>query len=207
VVVSSAVREGNPELVEAHARGLQVLHRSEALRWIIRDKTVLAVAGSHGKTTSTAMLATALDRSGRDVGAVNGGVVSEWGVSSRWGSDDLFVIEADESDRSFVGYSPAVVMITNIAPDHLDFYGTLDAIYDAFEECARTATQAVVLCADDEGTRHLATRLGGSARLMTYGVSPDADVVQSDLVPGPTARFRVTYQGRAPYVSWGFPAG
>ncbi len=79
VVVSSAVREGNPELVEAHARGLQVLHRSEALRWIIRDKKVLAVAGSHGKTTSTAMLATALDRSGRDIGAVNGGVVSEWG--------------------------------------------------------------------------------------------------------------------------------
>ena len=118
-------------------------------------------------------------------------------MSSRWGSDDLFVIEADESDRSFVGYSPAVVMITNIAADHLDFYGTLDAIYDAFEECARTATQAVVLCADDEVTRHLATRLGGSARLMTYGVSPDADVVQSDLVPGPTARFRVTYQGES----------
>ena len=197
VVVSSAVREGNPELVEAHARGLQVLHRSEALRWIIRDKTVLAVAGSHGKTTSTAMLATALDRSGRDVGAVNGGVVSEWGVSSRWGSDDLFVIEADESDRSFVGYSPSVVMITNIAADHLDFYGTLDAIYDAFEECARTATQAVVLCADDEGTRHLATRLEATASLVTYGVSPDADVVQSDLVAGPTARFSVTHKGQS----------
>jgi len=112
VVISSAVREDNPELMEARARGLQVLHRSEALRWIMRGKRVLAVAGSHGKTTSTAMLATALDRSGRPIGAVNGGVVSEWGVSSRWGSDDLFVIEADESDRSFVGYSPAVVMIT-----------------------------------------------------------------------------------------------
>ncbi len=90
VVLSSAVREENPELMEARARGLQILHRSEALRWIIRGKRVLAVAGSHGKTTSTAMLATALERSGRDTGAVNGGVVSEWGVSSRWGDDELF---------------------------------------------------------------------------------------------------------------------
>jgi UDP-N-acetylmuramate--alanine ligase len=197
VVVSSAVRDSNPELVEAHARGLQVLHRSEALRWIIREKKVLAVAGSHGKTTSTAMLATALDRSGLHIGAVNGGVVSEWGVSSRWGSDELFVIEADESDRSFVGYQPAVVMVTNIAADHLDFYGTLEAIYEAFEDCARTATEAVVLCADDEGTRHLATRLKGTAKILTYGVSPDADVVQSDLVAGPVARFSVTHEGRS----------
>ena len=195
VVVSSAVREENPELVEAHARGLQVLHRSEALRWIIRGKRVLAVAGSHGKTTSTAMLATALDRSGRDVGAVNGGVVSEWGVSSRWGSDELFVIEAYESDRSFVGYRPALVMITNIAPDHLDFYGNLDAIYDAFEEFARTAQEAVVLCWDDPGARNLAGRLGAETRVVTYGAQPGADLVLSDLVAGPTASFTVTHGG------------
>ena len=197
VVLSSAVREENPELHEARARGLQILHRSEALRWIIRGKRVLAVAGSHGKTTSTAMLATALERSGRPIGAVNGGVVSEWGVSSRWGDDDLFVIEADESDRSFVDYRPAIAMVTNIAPDHLDFYGTLDAIYDSFEEFARSATEAVVLCADDEGTRHLATRVGEDVSVLTYGSNPGADVVLSEVVAGPVARFTVTYRGES----------
>lgn len=197
VVVSSAVRDENPELVEARARGLQVLHRSEALRWVIRGKSVIAVAGSHGKTTSTAMMATALDRAGRGVGAVNGGVISEWGVSSRWGEDELFVIEADESDRSFLGYHPSIIMITNIAPDHLDFYGTLDAIYDAFEEFAHTARDAVVLCADDEGTQHLAGRLGSHPTVMTYGINPSADVVMSDLVAGPHAQFTVSHKGES----------
>lgn len=197
VVISSAVREENPELQEARARGLQILHRSEALRWIIRGKRVLAVAGSHGKTTSTAMLATALERSGHSIGAVNGGVVSEWGVSSRWGDDDLFVIEADESDRSFVDYRPAIAMVTNIAPDHLDFYGTLDAIYDSFEEFARSAREAVVVCADDEGTRHLAGRLGDDVTVFTYGSDPHADVVMTDLVAGPVARFTVSQGGQS----------
>ena len=192
VVLSSAVRDENPELVEARRRGLQIMHRSEALRWILRGKRVLAVAGSHGKTTSTAMLATALDRQGLDVGAVNGGVVSAWGVSSRWGTDDFFVIEADESDRSFVDYRPAITMITNIAPDHLDFYGTLEAIYDSFEEFARSATEAVVLCADDEGTRQLAARLDDEVTVLTYGTDPSADLVVSDVVAGPLARFTVT---------------
>jgi UDP-N-acetylmuramate--alanine ligase len=205
VVVSSAVREENPELVEARARGLQVLHRSEALRWIIRGKSVIAIAGSHGKTTSTAMAATALERSGRRVGAVNGGVISEWGVSSRWGEDDLFVIEADESDRSFVGYHPSIIMITNIAPDHLDFYGTLEAIYEAFEEFAHTARDAVVLCADDEGTRHLAGRLESAALVMTYGIHPAADVVMTDLVAGPQARFTVSYRGENARCELGVP--
>lgn len=205
VVLSSAVREENPELVEARSRGLQILHRSEALRWIIRGKKVLAVAGSHGKTTSTAMLATAVDRSGRDVGAVNGGVISEWGVSSRWGEDELFVIEADESDRSFVDYRPAIAMITNIAPDHLDFYGTLDAIYDSFEEFARSTQDAVVVCADDEGTRHLARRLEGSHPVITYGTDSDANVVLSDLVPGPLARFTVSHEGQSATCELGVP--
>jgi UDP-N-acetylmuramate--alanine ligase len=89
VVASSAVRDENPELVEAYSRGLSVIHRSTALRWVMRGKTVLAVAGSHGKTTSTAMLASALHRAGIDAGFVNGGVVSQWGVSSRTGSAEL----------------------------------------------------------------------------------------------------------------------
>lgn len=205
VVVSSAVRDHNPELVEARARGLQVLHRSEALRWIIRSKRVLAIAGSHGKTTSTAMLATALTRAGRDVGAVNGGVISGWGVSSRWGDDELFVIEADESDRSFVGYDPAVVMITNIAPDHLDFYGTVEALHDAFYDFACTAKEAVVLCADDAGTRALGSRLEGSTRVLRYGVSADADLQLTDLIAGPLAQFTVLYAGQSARCELGVP--
>jgi UDP-N-acetylmuramate--alanine ligase len=195
VVVSSAVRENNPEYLEAHARGLTIIHRSEALRYVMRGKTPLAVAGSHGKTTSTAMLATALHRAGRDVGFVNGGVISEWGVSSRHGSDELFVLEADESDRSFVYYDPAIVLITNIAPDHLDFYGSMDAIYDAFEAFARTATNRVVVCADDPGTRELQSRLGHSVDVMTYGVSADATLRIVDLVPAPQATITLEYEG------------
>lgn len=196
VVASGAVRVDNPELVEARARGLTVLHRSDALRYVVRGKRVLAVAGSHGKTTSTAMLSTALVRSGRDIGCVNGGVVSEWGVSSRLGSDDVFVIEADESDRSFVNYQPAVVLITNVAPDHLDFYGTLDAIYDAFREFAESAGDAVVVCADDEGARELVTRLNTPARVVTYGWSDDAHLRILDSRAAPTASAVVSYEGQ-----------
>lgn len=196
VVASGAVRVDNPELVEARSRGLTVLHRSDALRYVTRDRRVLAVAGSHGKTTSTAMLATALFRSGRDIGCVNGGVVSEWGVSSRAGSDDLFVIEADESDRSFVNYRPAVVLVTNVAADHLDFYGTLDAIHDAFREFAHSAHDAVVLCADDEGTREVSTGLDTSARVITYGWSDDADMRIAESTVAPHASAVVSYRGR-----------
>lgn len=197
VVFSSAVRESNPEYLAALELGLTIIHRSEALRWLLEGKKVLAVAGSHGKTTTTAMLATALVAAGIDAGCVNGGVISQWGVSSRDGLDDLFVIEADESDRSFVGYAPVHALITNIAPDHLDFYGTMDAIFDAFEAFARTATGSIVLCADDQGTRELRSRLSGSLPILTYGVDPEADVVMSEVVAGPTARFVVTHRGES----------
>jgi UDP-N-acetylmuramate--alanine ligase len=193
VVVSSAVRDHNPEFVEARSRGVRVLHRSEALRYLMRNKKVLAVAGSHGKTTSTAMLATSLRHAGLDVGFVNGGVVSEWGVSSGSGTDTLFVIEADESDRSFVHYDPAVVLITNIAPDHLDFYGSMDALYEAFEALAQTAQETLVLCADDEGTTTLAARLGGVRPVITYGTSVEADLKIIDQQAAPVASATLHY--------------
>jgi len=205
VVVSSAVRDHNPEYLEAQARGLQVLHRSEALRYLMRDKRVLAVAGSHGKTTSTAMLATALHRAGSDVGFVNGGVVSEWGVSSRSGSDEYFVIEADESDRSFVLYDPDIILITNIAADHLDFYGSMEAIYDAFEACALSARQRVVLCADDAGTRTMATRLAGRQEILTYGVAEDAQLRITELRPAPVARVTLSWAGESAVIELAVP--
>lgn len=205
VVASSAVRESNPELVEANSRGLNVIHRSSALRWVMRGKTVLAVAGSHGKTTSTAMLASALHRAGIDAGFVNGGVVSQWGVSSRHGDAELFAIEADESDRSFLTYNPSTVLITNVAPDHLDFYGGMDAIYEAFEGFARTATHGVVLCADDEGTRELATRLSDVPHVKTYGFSAGSDFQILSADPAPVARARVEYAGEQAEIVLGVP--
>jgi len=195
VVASSAVRADNPELSAAYERGLRVIHRSTALRWVMRDKAVLAVAGSHGKTTSTAMLASAMHRAGRDAGFVNGGVVSQWGVSSRAGSDEFFVIEADESDRSFLTYHPTHVLITNVAPDHLDFYGDMDSIYEAFEAFAATASGRIVLCADDEGTRELSRRLGDDPRVVTYGASPDAQLKVLKIEAAPVARASLQWQG------------
>lgn len=205
VIASSAVRDSNPELIEAYRRGLSVIHRSTALRWVMRGKTVLAVAGSHGKTTSTAMLASALHRAGIDAGFVNGGVVSQWGVSSRTGTAEIFAIEADESDRSFLTYHPASVLITNVAPDHLDFYGGMDAIYEAFEAFAHTATRGVILCADDEGTRELASRLGEGAPVRTYGVAADADVRILSLTPAPLATARLSFQGEEAEFTLGVP--
>ena len=205
VVASSAVRAENPELMAARERGLHVIHRSDALRWVMRGKKILAVAGSHGKTTSTAMLASAVHRAGRDAGFVNGGVVSQWGVSSRNGTDELFVIEADESDRSFLTYNPAIVVITNVAPDHLDFYGDMDSIYEAFESFARTATERVVLCADDAGTRELAGRLGTDVPLITYGVAEDADlrILRSEAAPVGSAT--VAWQGEHAQITLAVP--
>jgi UDP-N-acetylmuramate--alanine ligase len=205
VVASSAVRAENPELMAARERGLHVIHRSDALRWVMQGKKILAVAGSHGKTTSTAMLASAVHRAGRDAGFVNGGVVSQWGVSSRNGTDELFVIEADESDRSFLTYNPAIVVITNVAPDHLDFYGDMDSIYEAFESFARTATERVVLCADDAGTRELAGRLGTDVPLITYGVAEDADlrILRSEAAPVGSAT--VAWQGEHAQITLAVP--
>jgi len=194
VIFSSAIRQENPELILAKARGLQVLHRSEALSRLLEGKRIIAVAGTHGKTSSTAMLATALKRHGVDAGVVNGGVISEWGVSARWGAAPEFVIEADESDGSFSNYDPAIVLITNIAPDHLDFYGSIDSIEAAFENFARSASEAVVLCSDDDGASRLASRLERDVTLIRYGTHESADVRLVNFNGGPKASFRVVHR-------------
>jgi UDP-N-acetylmuramate--alanine ligase len=175
VISTYAIRDHHPEIVEATQRGLPIVHRADALRFISRGKRLVAVAGSHGKTTSTAMLATALHRAGIDAGCVNGGVVSEWGASARHGDSEWFVIEADESDRSFVIFDTDIVLVTNIAPDHLDFYGGVDAIFDAFLEFVTRAKNTPVLCVDDVGVQTLLGRLP-TPRYLGYGVSEEAEV-------------------------------
>jgi len=180
VVITSAVRESNPELMRARAQGIPVLHRSQALVEAVEGRRLVAVAGSHGKTTTSAMVATALHGAGVDAsyavgarvlgipGAVAGGYA---------GTATVAVVEADESDGSFLRYRPAVGIITNIEPDHLDHYGTVEALHQAFADFARLC-QTLVVCADDP----VALGIGQAAReagvsVITYGAhAPNVDV-------------------------------
>jgi UDP-N-acetylmuramate--alanine ligase len=191
VVVSTAVRESNPELARARAAGLRVLHRSQALAALMAGSDAIAVAGAHGKTTTSAMIATALVQAGADPSfAIGGTVLSDDGPlgGSRSGAGRAFVAEADESDGSFLNYAPAVAVVTNVEPDHLDHYGTRAAFEDAFVAFTERITPGglLVVCADDDGARRLVARTRAglaarSVRVVTYGTDTHADVVVGPL--------------------------
>ncbi|WP_448631665.1 UDP-N-acetylmuramate--L-alanine ligase [Cellulomonas soli] len=193
VVVSSAVRESNPELVRAREQGLRVLHRSQALAALMSDRDAVAVAGAHGKTTTSAMIATALVAQGADPSfAIGGSVLSQDGPlgGSRDGQGSVFVAEADESDGSFLAYEPLVAVVTNVEPDHLDHYGTREAFEEAFVQFAGRLRPGglLVACADDDGARRLVERVreplaARGVEVVTYGRSADADVAVGDLRP------------------------
>jgi UDP-N-acetylmuramate--alanine ligase len=168
VVVTSALWPDNPELAEARRRGIPVLHRSQALKALIGDARLVAVAGAHGKTTSTGMIVVGLTELGADPSFVNGGEIAQYGVSSRLGAGDVFVVEADESDGSFLIYDTAVALITNVDPDHLDHYGSREAFDDAFVAFAERASEIAVVSADDPGACRVADRLPGT-RLVRFG--------------------------------------
>ena len=180
VVHTGAIWPENPEYVTAKERGLHVIHRSQALHWLIGSRRLVSVAGAHGKTTSTGMIITALRELGADPSFVNGGVIEQLGASSATGAGDLFVIEADESDGTFLLYDTAIALITNVDPDHLDFYGSDEAFHDAFIRFADAATEAVVISADDAGA--LRVKSGLSHRnVVTFGLAADADLRVSDV--------------------------
>jgi UDP-N-acetylmuramate--alanine ligase len=201
LVVSTAIRADNPELTAARDRGLRVLHRADALASVMLGKRGVAVAGTHGKTTTTSMLATILLRCGADPGYAIGGVLTESGLGAAWGDGDVFVAEADESDRSFLRLSPEAAIVTNIEADHLDNYAGLDDIADTFTAFARRITPGGLLlaCADDPGARTLAAAAAGlPVRVRSYGVSPDADYLVTGIQPrGMGTRLTVTAQRRA----------
>nr|WP_152192061.1 UDP-N-acetylmuramate--L-alanine ligase [Georgenia satyanarayanai] len=167
VVVSTAVRPDNPELVRARELGLPVVHRSEALVVASGDQDFVAVAGAHGKTTTSAMLAVALTEVGADPSYAIGGQVAGLGTGAHLGTGRAFVAEADESDGSFLNYRPAVAVVTNVEPDHLDHYGSREAFEQAFVDFAGRVTGLLVACADDDGALRLARRAPG--RVLTYG--------------------------------------
>ena len=159
VVISSAIREDNVELAEARRRGLRVWHRSAALAALMLGRRGVAIAGTHGKTTTTAMTATMLSEAGRDPSYVIGGALSTSGESSELGSADAFVVEADESDASFLQYPTEIAVITNVEADHLVNWGTPDAYAEGFHQFATgPSVRLVVINVDDAGSRALADR-------------------------------------------------
>ena len=183
IVMSSSIRDDNVELVAARERGVPVLHRAQGLAALMQGRRPVAVAGANGKTTTTSMLTVALQGCGLDPSFAVGGELAKHGTNAHDGSDDIFVVEADESDGSFVVYRPEVAIVTNVQPDHLDFYSNftvVQAAYDAFVATIRPGG-LLVTCADDAGSVALAERARATGtHVLTYGFDPASDVVLGD---------------------------
>lgn len=194
VVHTGAIWPENPEFLLAKERGLHVIHRSQALYWLIGGRRLVSVAGAHGKTTSTGMIVTALRSLGTAPTFVNGGVIADLGVSSATGGDELFVIEADESDGTFLLYDTSVALITNVDPDHLDHWGTRAAFYDGFVRFANEAREAVVISADDAGAQQVAAGLT-HPHVLTFGEAEGADVRLTEIVTEGPVSFALTHEG------------
>jgi UDP-N-acetylmuramate--alanine ligase len=176
IVVSSAIRPENPELAEARKRGIEIWPRAKMLAALAGDRTTIAVAGTHGKTSTSAMVATMLAAMELDPTFVVGGEVSAFATNARNGSGAHYVVEADESDGSFMYMDPGVAIVTNVEADHLDHYGSLDAVERTFVEfmCRVPQDGHLVLCGDDERLLELARDC--PARTVTYGFATDVDV-------------------------------
>jgi UDP-N-acetylmuramate--alanine ligase len=186
VVISSAVRLSNPEVAEAGRRQIPVIPRAEMLAELMRLRFSIAVAGAHGKTTTTSMIALVLERTGLDPTAVIGGRLSAFGSNARLGRGEFMVAEADESDRSFLKLFPTIAVITNIDHEHLENYGGFDDLQQAFVDFANKAPfyGGVVACVDDANLAAILPRM--TRRVTTYGlVSADADITATDVAMGP----------------------
>jgi UDP-N-acetylmuramate--alanine ligase len=177
VVYSSAVKPGNVEFEEARRLNLPLVRRAEMLAEIMRLKSCVAIAGTNGKTTTTTMVAALLDAGDLDPTVVNGGVINAYGTNARLGAGDWVVVEADESDGTFLRLPSTVAVVTNADPDHLDFYGTFDRMRDAFQRFVENVPfyGFAVLCIDHPEVQAMVGRIE-DRRIVTYGLSPQADV-------------------------------
>ena len=172
LITSGAIAEKNPELVAAKERGLEILTRAQALAFLMEGKRSIAVAGTHGKTTTTAMLTVALQSAGLDPSFAIGGLINSSGVNAHLGSGDIFVAEADESDGSFTAYHPLGAIITNLELDHVDHFASLEDLYAVFVEFINTIQSGgfVIACGDDPGVKELLTRVDrDDLSIITYG--------------------------------------
>ncbi len=177
IVVSSAIKPDNPELLEARTRDIPVVRRADMLAELMRLKLAIAVGGTHGKTTTTSMVGTMLEKAGLDPTVVNGGIVQAYGTNTRLGKGEWIVVESDESDGSFTNLPATIAIITNIDPEHMDHYGTFDAVIEAYRDFAEGVPfyGAAIMCIDHPEVRKLAATIK-DRQVITYGLSADADV-------------------------------
>ena len=201
VVVSSAISSQNPELVEAQTRGAQIMARADALALVMAGKRSVAVAGTHGKTTTTSMLTVALQRAGLDPSFAIGGMINNSGTNAHLGSGDIFVAEADESDGSFLAYKPSGAIITNLELDHVDHFATLEVLTEAFKEFIDSIQPEgfLVACGDDENIQTLLASVSrADLKIVTYGSenpSNDFQLSRIHLESGSSVA-RLTHKGK-----------
>jgi UDP-N-acetylmuramate--alanine ligase len=182
VVISSAVKPDNPEVIAARAKLLPVVRRAEMLAELMRLKWSVAIGGTHGKTTTTSMVAALIDAAGLDPTVINGGIINNYGTNARLGAGDWMVVEADESDGTFVKLPAVITIVTNMDPEHLDHYGSVEAMNRAYEDFVHNIPfyGFAVLCIDHPVVQAMIPRLS-DRRIITYGFSPQADVRATDL--------------------------
>ncbi len=198
VAISTAIPPSNPELVAARERGITVMRRAEVLGAIAATRSTVAVAGTHGKTTTSSMLTVVLGEAGLDPSFLIGAEVNEIGTGAAWTEGDLFVAEADESDGTFLEIPRTAAVVTNVEPDHLEFYGSVEALHRAFARFMAHTAGPVLVCADDEVARRLAAEVAGSAEVHTYGTSREAEMRMVDLrTGGRGSTFTLEREGRA----------
>jgi UDP-N-acetylmuramate--alanine ligase len=199
LVVSSAVKRDNPELISARARRLPVVRRAEMLAELMRLKRCVAIAGTHGKTTTTSLVATLLDAGHFDPTVINGGIINAYGTNARLGDGDWMVVEADESDGTFLKLPADIAIVTNVDPEHLDHFHTFDAVQGAFQAFVENVPfyGFAVMCTDHPVVQELVGRIE-DRRVITYGENPQADVRLSDLDHADgRSRFSVVFRDRA----------
>ncbi|MCB2077606.1 MAG: UDP-N-acetylmuramate--L-alanine ligase [Novosphingobium sp.] len=198
VVTSTAVKRDNPEVVAALENRIPVVRRAEMLAELMRLKNTVAVAGTHGKTTTTSMIACLLDAGGIDPTVINGGIINSYGSNARLGASDWMVVEADESDGSFLRLDGTIAVVTNIDPEHLEHYGSFDAVKDAFVEFIENVPfyGVAVLCIDHPEVQAVISKVR-DRRVTTYGFSAQADVRGENITPVPGGnRFDVSIRER-----------
>ena len=198
VVVSTAIRRDNPELLAAREKRLPVVRRAEMLAELMRLKQCVAIAGTHGKTTTTSMVATLLDKGGFDPTVINGGIINAYGTNARLGAGEWMVVEADESDGTFLKLPADIAIVTNIDPEHLDHFKTFDAVKEAFRNLVENLPfyGFAVMCLDHPTVQELVGRIE-DRRVITYGENPQADVRLLDVnLAGGVSRFNVIVRDR-----------
>jgi UDP-N-acetylmuramate--alanine ligase len=199
VVVSSAVKRDNPELAAARAQRLPVVRRAEMLAELMRLKRCIAIAGTHGKTTTTSLVAALIDAGGFDPTVINGGIINAYGTNARLGEGDWMVVEADESDGTFLRLPADIAIVTNVDPEHLDHFKTFDAVQEAFRAFVENVPfyGFAVMCTDHPVVQALVGRIE-DRRIITYGENPQADVRLTDLDHAHgQSRFSVIFRDRA----------